>query len=515
MTLPIRFLSICSGIEAASVAWEPLGFTPVLYSEIDAFPRAVLAHRFGAHDVARGRPAQKHVPLWSDFTALRMRHLQRLGIDLPEVIVGGTPCQSFSFAGRRKSLADARGNLTLSLVRLVHATFNARRDRGSNSLTLVWENVPGVLNTKDDAFGCFLGALVGGDGPVRLPKRAKRWPNIGMVAGPVARVAWRILNAQYFGLAQRRRRVFVIASFGDGPDPAEILFEPKSLRRDTAPRHKAREDIAGTISARTSGGGGLGTDLDLSGGLIAYGGNNTSGAIDVATAVNAHGGPHGRCDFESETFIVAPQVAHALRGEGFDASEGGTGRGTPIVPVETPICFDPRQSDVLVHGDLAPPLDTKFPGPAICFDTTQITSADNRCKSQVGRPCHPLLATAHPPAVAFEEPFTLAIRGRGETHELEFRQDGLANALLTPNGGRGGIGIGAIATRWQVRRLMPVECARLQGFPDNHSQIPWHGAPAEECPDGPQYKTYGNSMPVEVMAWIGGRLKAALKFDTR
>jgi DNA (cytosine-5)-methyltransferase 1 len=162
--------------------------------------------------------------------------------------------------------------------------------------------------------------------------------------------------------------------------------------------------------------------------IAAFGGNNTAGDIDVATAVNAHGGPHGRLDFESETFI-----AHTLRADGFDAGEDGTGRGTPL---------------------------------------------------------------------------TLAIRGRGDSHDLEYRDDDTANAILTPNGGRAGIGVGAIALPMTVRRLTPRECERLQGFPDDYTAITYRGKPAA---DGPRYRALGNSMAVPVVRWIGERISAQAK----
>jgi DNA (cytosine-5)-methyltransferase 1 len=245
---------------------------------------------------------------------------------------------------------------------------------------LLWENVPGVLSTKDNAFGCFLAGLVGSDTPV-IPeedypesknwrtvrisihrpfidgewvtlkwkeKRACRWTSAGVVSGPLGSCAWRVLDAQYFGLAQRRKRVFVVFCAGDGTDPAEILLEFESLSRHPPTRGEEGEGPTGTISARTRGGGGVGTDFELGGALqpCCFGGSNTSGPIEVATALNARGGV-GRIDFESETFIALPistssgrrgygveenYVAHALRADGFDASEDGTRRGTPLVP---------------------------------------------------------------------------------------------------------------------------------------------------------------------------------------
>lgn len=179
----MRFGSVCSGIEAASVAWHKLGWEAAWLSEIEAFPSAVLAHHYPA------------VPNLGDMTALPERVLSG-EIEAPDVLVGGTPCQAFSIAGLRNSLEDDRGLLTLKFVELANAIDN-RRD---SPCTIVWENVPGVLNTKDNAFGCFLAALVGEDTPLEPP--GKRWTNAGCVYGPQRTAAWRILDAQFFGVAR-------------------------------------------------------------------------------------------------------------------------------------------------------------------------------------------------------------------------------------------------------------------------------------------------------------------------
>ena len=281
----MRYGSVCSGIEAATAAWHPLGWRPSFFSEIEAFPRAVLAHHY------------PDVPLHGDFTTIEADQYEPI-----DLLVGGTPCQSFSVAGLRGGLDDDRGNLALEYLRLA----DRLRPRW-----LVWENVPGVLSSNGGRdFGAILGGMV----------------ELGYG------VAYRVLDAQFFGLAQRRKRVFVVGYLGDWRRAAAVLFERHSLSGNPAPRREAGQKPAPTISARPTGGGGLGTDFDLDGGLIqAFGGNNTSGAVDVAAALAAlaaHGGPMGRMDFASETFI-----AHSLRGEGFDASEDGTGRGTPLVPV--------------------------------------------------------------------------------------------------------------------------------------------------------------------------------------
>ncbi|WP_457650842.1 DNA cytosine methyltransferase [Profundibacter sp.] len=309
-------MTICSGIGAPEVAAPWVDW--VLASEIEAFPREVLADRFGCRDARHntGSPI-----LWGDFTALRPRHMRRLGVQFPNVIVAGTPCQAFSVAGLRKGLQDERGNLTLQSVRTCNAIVNARQD---GKLIVLWENVPGVLSDRGNAFGAFLGGMVGAMDALYPP--GDTWGREGMVQGPRARAAWAVLDAQWFGVAQRRRRVFALFDFGGTVDPAAVLFERDSLRGHTPPRREARQDIAPTISARTAGGGGLGTDFDCDGGLIAarmaafgeYVADGTASTIKMR-------------DYKDATDLVA----HSLRAERFDASEDGTGRGTPLVSAAT------------------------------------------------------------------------------------------------------------------------------------------------------------------------------------
>ena len=538
-TSGVSFGSVCSGIEAASVAWHPLGWRAAWLSEIEPFPCAVLAHHY------------PEVPNLGDMTTIARRVLTG-EVGAPDVFCGGTPCQAFSVAGLRQSLDDARGNLTLKFVEIADAIDHVRVGRGEDECIVFWENVPGVLSTKDNAFGCFLGGLAGEDGPLEPP--GGKWANAGAVYGPERAVAWRLFDAQFFGLAQRRRRVFVVASARPGFDPATVLFEWNGLRRDTAPSREARE-VAPTIPSRSTAGGGLGTDFDCDGGLIqAYGGNNQSGSIDVATARNACASASGRMDFETETFLVHP--THTLRGEGFDASEDGTGRGTPLVPVAQPIPIDMRQASrgatmtnnraegtsggapgtgIGNAGDPAPTLSGSHVA-AIAFDTTQITSATNRSNPQPHDACHPLAAGAHAPAIAF--PANLSGTQCVSTEELAPSM-GAANptavaapvhaiqagALRTnPLSGPAGVGVQAdhaytlearaevqaVQSAMQVRRLTPTEAERLQGFHDGYTAIPWRGKPADQCPDGPRYKALGNSWAVPNVTWIGRRIQAAL-----
>lgn len=521
----MRFGSVCSGIEAASLAFAPLGWKAAWVSEIDSFPSAVLAHHY------------PDVPNLGDMRTLPRRILDG-DIEAPDLVCGGTPCQAFSVAGLRQSLDDTRGNLSLIFCEIADATDTVRRGRGDPEVIILWENVPGVLSTRDNAFGCVLAGLCGDDQPLEpsprpaagksgrfwrwnkaAGKHAPCWPDAGAVAGPTRTVAWRILDAQYFGLAQRRRRLFVVASARAGFDPAEVLLEFEGLRRDSAPSRGTGKD-APTIPSRRTAGGGLGTDFDCDGGLIAgtltasegpnghghgdflsnqavdagyivaaFGGNNTTGEIDVATALRAKGGT-GHGDFESETFIA--------------------------------------------------------------FNTTQITHPENRSNPQPGDPVHPLSATDHPPAICRvdppEEPPAMCFkpshftRGKdGAPSEVmppltKETDKGDQDALVLCFTGDGVVAdpIGASEARTytnegktfrlhncvdqsaedtrrkglQVRRLTPLECSRLQGFPETYLDITYRGKPAM---DGPKYKALGNSWAVANVAWIGRRIAAALR----
>jgi DNA (cytosine-5)-methyltransferase 1 len=494
----MRYLSLCSGIEAASVAWHPLGWEPFGFAEIEAFPSAVLAHHYPS------------VPNLGDMT--KFKEWPDAAID---VLVGGTPCQSFSVAGLRKGLADPRGNLAL--------TYLAILDRYRPSWC-IWENVPGVLSSNGGRdFGAFLGGL----------------GELGYS------FAYRVLDAQFVrvdgfarAVPQRRRRVFVVGHLGDWRRPAAVLLEPEGLRWDSPPRREARERVAPTLSARPSGGGGLGTDFDLDGGLIA--------APSISPALKARdfkgpssdgdgdGAPLIACAVHDTLSVGANQttgfltevVAHALRADDFDASEDGTGRGTPIVPVsvsptlraggnktggDRPPGTDVDTSETLIPvsfrtsgncgawetGGTTDALTTGTDRTAhilaIPFDTTQITSAANFSSPKPGDACHPLAAGAHPPAVAFD------MRGREGGSQFEGPHDTANNRAAS-----GGSSRSYVAQTWAVRRLTPVECARLQGFPDDYLDIRFRGKPAA---DGPKYKALGNSMAVNVMRWIGQRIE--------
>lgn len=510
----LRYGSVCSGIEAASVAWHPLGWRPVFFSEIEPFPCEVLAHHYGSN-----LPDEPHstngVPNFGDMT--KFKDWPDADID---VLVGGTPCQAFSVAGLRKGLDDPRGNLTLTYLAVV--------DRYRPEW-VVWENVPGVLSsftgpepesdldigagweaTETSDFACFLGGL---------SELGYGW-------------AYRVLDAQFVrvdgharAVPQRRRRVFVVGhSSGDFRRAAAVLFEPESMRGDTPPRREAGQGVAATISASLGRRGGMPDGGETEGQLIASTG-------DVSHCLNAGG--MGRIDYETETLIANPiaasltrgaesagkggyagrrqeddvnLVAHALRGEGFDASEDGTGRGTPLVPIAFPERMSGTQYGAMenVSGALG-----ALNPQAVAYAIQERAVSENPNSGPDGIGIQGDIAytlEARQQVQGVAHPYTLAIRGRGDEGNLEYRQDGTANAVLTPNGGRAGIGVGAIATQWVVRRLTPTECERLQAFPDGYTDILRNGKPAA---DGPRYKALGNSMAVNVMRWIGERIQIA------
>ncbi|ECZ8515233.1 Dam family site-specific DNA-(adenine-N6)-methyltransferase [Salmonella enterica] len=449
----MRYGSVCSGIEAASVAWEPLGWQPAWFAEIEAFPSAVLATHW------------PDVTNLGDMTGIAAA-VHAGDVEAPDVLVGGTPCQAFSIAGLRNGLADKRGQLSLSYVELANAIDDKRRERGEEEAIIVWENVPGVLSSKDNAFGCFIGALAGES--CELQPAGGKWSNAGCVYGPSRIVAWRVLDAQFFGVAQRRRRVFVIASARKGFDPAAVLFELDSVRRDSAPRRETQKAVA-ALTARGVGTCGADDNQAQAGHLIAFGGGNTAGHIDVATACTAHG---IRLDFDTETFAVHGtqdpdtncELAHTL----------GRNNGQE----NACIAFSYKDNGADATSDLSPTI-----------------RAGNHDKSHAN--------SGQPPAIAFAFKAGQGAKAGGIGYAEE-QSPTLTSASSGTNLAP------AVMHGVAVRRLTPIECERLQGFPDNHTLIGWRGKDAPECPDGPRYKAIGNSMAVPVMRWIGERIAAAL-----
>jgi DNA (cytosine-5)-methyltransferase 1 len=250
----VKYISICSGIEAATTAWHGLGWEPLAFSEIDAFPSAVLAERY------------PQAPNLGDMSKFR-EWPEELLADC-ELLVGGTPCQAFSVAGLRKSLDDERGNLSLIYVQLFHHINEIRRKHGRSPAIALWENVPGVLSTKDNAFGCFISGLLGVDDTIEV--EGGKWPKAGFLGSETVRVGYRVLDAQYFAVAQRRRRVFLVAvpcelvaSLGERACPSEILSLRESVLGNPPTRGEARQAVAGSTAECAASGCGCGEPYHL------------------------------------------------------------------------------------------------------------------------------------------------------------------------------------------------------------------------------------------------------------
>jgi DNA (cytosine-5)-methyltransferase 1 len=455
----MRFGSVCSGIEAASVAWHPLGWEAAWLSEIEPFPCAVLKHHY------------PDVPNYGDMTLLPDRILSG-EVEAPDLFCGGTPCQAFSVAGLRNSLDDARGNLSLTFVGIANAIDHVRSVRRDSPAIIFWENVPGVLNTKDNAFGCFLGALAGESDPVIAP--GDKWSNAGCVYGPQRTVAWRVLDAQYFGVAQRRRRVFVVASARDDINPAEILFEFEGVRRDIAPRREARQEVAGTIAAR-----------------FGISRNNHEECVVAPTLTADFGDKLGQnnqhIDSQKGGMFVPSfmQPTFAIQGSMIGRSDSAGPQGDGI---NVEVCFTQNTIDrhAVAHTQIFENhgTDSRIKPVEVC---PTVTSRWGTGGNNVPLSMQPIL-------------------GGWDYENNAHGPNDVTGPLLKGSPTEGGRPLPAIALQsMAVRRLTPTECERLQGFPDNYSNIPWRGK--LESPDGPRYKALGNSWAVPVVRWIGKRIQ--------
>ena len=404
----MKYLSVCSGIEAATCAWHSLGWQPEAFSEIEKFPSKVLAHHY------------PNVPNLGDMTKFEEWDLESI-----DLLVRGTPCQSFSVAGLRKGLSDPRGNLMLTFGAIAHR-FRPR--------WLVWENVPGVLSSAGGRdFGTFLGMLV---------ELGYGW-------------AYRVLDAQYFGVAQRRRRVFVVGYFGDFKRAAAILFERHSMSGHPAPSRETGQEVAGTFKARANSGG-WGHDVDLA----ASGYMRT--VPKVTLCLNAGG--MRRQDVESETILPVysqyGEVAASLTARHDSSPCADRGGNVVVQSIGVTIHSTNGTARVASFTDTSSALRSRIPSGVENSTTTAVMQLVGALACNTGPNGH-------------------------DAGNFACNQAVNAGHVL-PAG-------------MAVRRLTPVECERLQGFPDNYTNIP--GAA-----DGPRYKALGNSMAVPVMHWIGKRI---------
>jgi DNA (cytosine-5)-methyltransferase 1 len=501
-TQHITYGSVCSGIEAASVAWHCLGFKPSWFSEIEPFPSAVLADHF------------PEVHNHGDFTKIAKKILAGK-CEAPDILVGGTPCQAYSLAGLRKSLDDARGQLSLSFTLLADAMDRKRCEENKEPSIILWENVPGVLATKDNAFGCFLAGLAGETSA--LVPAGKKWTHAGYVSGPTRTVAWRILDAQHFGVAQRRKRVFVIASARTDIDPREILFEFDGLRRDFAPRREQRQATTTATAPRIEEGNSVAVGTDCYNGSITGDIACTMGTS--GSSVNATGptvmtpkqlGKHQkRLALGSRGDITGAKCASDYKGVGNQyVSDGKLVLSLPFQ--ETADCL------YAAYG-------TKWNGNAAAFNGSLFAFTSKDYGNDATVECAPTLrsmshnkshangggqlAVAYPKRNKHDgaKSFTVSVNSGGFAWESP-----VSPTLATTGGATANQQYGFRTADMRVRRLTPIECERLQGFPDNWTRIRWRGNKRKDCPDGPRYKATGNSMAVPVMRWIGFRIHLAV-----
>ena len=441
----MRYYSIFSGVEAATLAWEPLGWEPVVFCEVDEFPSAVLKERW------------PHVPNLGDITKVDWKEVKR-ELGAVDLVVGGSPCQSFSIAGGRTGLEGASG-LMWEYVRCV---------REVKPDWILWENVPGALSSSHgEDFRCLLEAL----------------DALGYG------LAWRVLDAQFFGLAQRRERLFVVGRLGDVDGPCEVLFEPEILRWDTPTSREKRQELAAG-AGRGAACAGFKHHQDAGAGNIGY---------------EPEQSPTLTADYHNPAVICIPENA-------IDRPTGGTNgpmaygaqepsptlRASKDVPAVLDLTGGEAQAHRVYSSEgIAPSLRAHGSGgndlKVLCMTDTQPHSMVD------GEVCGALSATMHkdPPVVGF------AANQRGEVR----LQDGDGDVVGAIPASQSGKQVQGVTDGYAVRRLTPRECERLMGMPDDWTKVPYKGKPAEECPDTPRYKAIGNSMAVPVMRWIGKRIQ--------
>ena len=435
----MRYLSVCSGVAAEHLAWSPLGWECAGFAEIDGRAREFLKYKY------------PDVPLSGDFTQITGD--QHGPVDL---VFGGTPCQSFSVAGSRGGLDDDRGNLALEFCRLV--------DRVAPEW-VVWENVPGVLSdNRGRGFGAIVGSLV----------------ELGYGC------AWRVLDAQWVrveshprAVPQRRRRVFLVGHRGNWTRAGAVLFEPEGLRRHPAPRREAGKAVAGTFGARPSAGGGFGTDFECDGGLVPeqkFFGGGKLGERDVAACLTTS---QERDDPSTQNYVVSP----ALTQDCGEASEDGTGRRPLVVATDSDVAATMTggsgergyPNDATMHaGGYIQVYHENIGGNVAMSDTARALRAD-ASKSYQG--------------------VVYSVDGR----QSSGHSDEVMGSLDTHD--RTAVIMESDTLR--VRRLMPVECERLMGFPDGYTE---HGADGPFS-DAARYRMIGNSVAVNCLRWVGERIE--------
>ncbi len=414
----MNYLSVCSGIEAATVAWHEMGWNPLAFSEIEKFPSQVLAHHY------------PNVPNLGDMTKFKEWNFGANRLDL---LVGGTPCQSFSVAGLRKGLDDPRGNLAL--------TYAAILDK-FRPKWCIWENVPGVLSSnKGRDFGAFLGALV---------ELGYGW-------------SYRVLDAQNFGVAQRRRRVFVVGHLGDWQPSSKVLFESESLSGNIKSSREARKETSESLIPSI-----VGTlDTECGGGRKAH-----------QSAMSGHFIP---------TYWNGGQIAETITCTSDDQRMPDKNRFQAVIQAYENHGTDSRIKEV----SISPTVTARW---GTGGNNVPLAMQGNLIGRDKGGP----------QGIGVSDSNTMYTLTKTDVHAVGVPSSEISGTLRA-NPGSGwrsnGTPVEAVAIQnMAVRRLTEVECERLQGFPDNYTNI------KENCPSGARYKALGNSMAVPVMRWIGERI---------
>jgi DNA (cytosine-5)-methyltransferase 1 len=474
----VKYLSLFSGIEAATQAWHPLGWEPVAFSEIENFPNAVLEHHY------------PDVPNLGDVTKITENKIKRLGqIDL---VVFGSPCQDLSVAGKRKGLDGERSGLFTNAIKIIKW---ARKHNGCRYA--LWENVPGAFSSNGGKdFGEVIKLLSGSE------FRQEKYQTAGVVIGKEGLVEWRTLDAQHFGVPQRRRRIFALADFGNWESRGPVLFERESVFGDFATSGEARKE----------------TPTDARGCLAS--GSTVTGTIAASCADKQFLGHQE--SFSGDYHIVQPIVQ----------------QGEPL-PFDTTSITSPNGGwSNPKYGDPCHTLQSQQHPPAIALQGGGETSQNSQ-GSGWNEDVSFTLNSVDKHAVAFTQNDggrdatentapTLQSGGDGgipqsavaysvmpmnSGKDYKARETDVAQPIMAggPVGGNqgGDYIVDQPQTSMQVRRLTPKECERLQGFPDDYTKIPYRKKSADDCPDGPRYKALGNSMAVPVMRWIGERINQA------
>ena len=508
----MRYLSLFSGIEACSVAWAPLGWECVAVAEIEPWPSRVLAHHY------------PDVPNLGDVTKVTEEQIAMLGrID---VVVFGSPCQDLSVAGKRKGLDGARSGLFFTAMRIV-----GWARQWCDCRFALWENVPGAFSSnKGRDFAAVVDAMAGLEGTGVPPKG---WGTEGCALGSEAMVEWSTLDAQWFGVAQRRRRVFALADFGDWRNRPPILLEPESVRGDTAPSREAGEDVAGTLASRTRGGGFPGSD-EACGGYVRPVLSASTG--DVSHCLNAGG--MGRIDYETETMIACTYAVrtaqtgdpcHPLAAGAHCLNAGGETMVVcvPEVAGTMKACKESggwsNSADhaaagymipVLTFNSNAQPDEMKFDehvsAPLTCsqYSAVAVRDVSPTLTGNYGKQVDNSDTALGPNVVLQRDAVAVSLRGREGGGTAELGGD-VQNCLRASGGGGDKL---HVLTAMRVRRLTPRECEKLQGFSPNYTAVP--DARGKPSADGPRYKALGNSMAVPVMRWIGQSIDYAMLWST-